>query len=309
LVSCSVVIPAYKSQASLHELVERLIRVLPSITHDYEIILVNDGSPDQTWATITDLAQQFQVVRGINLMRNYGQHNATLCGIFQAKYELIITMDDDLQHPPEEIYKLIEELEKGYDVVYGIPIQPTQSWWRRLTSWLIKRILSYVMGIKTLRNISSFRIFKTNLRKAFIGFNKPEVVVDVLFSWGTHNFGSVYVDETSRLHGKSNYNFRKLVSYAMTVLTGFSTAPLRFTSLIGFIFMLGGIVAFIYVLVIHFTAGSILGFSFLASIISLFSGAILFALGIFGEYQARIFERTSERPCFTINNTTDGAGE
>lgn len=218
-------------------------------------------------------------------------------------------MDDDLQHPPEEIHKLIAKLEEGYDVVYGNPQQHPQNWWRNLASGLIKRVLAYVMGVRTLKYIGPFRAIRTNLRKAFLGFNKPEVIIDVLFSWGTHKFGSVDVEENMRPQGTSNYNLRKLVRTALTVLTGFSTAPLRITSLIGFIFMLGGIAAFIYVVIIYFSVGSVLGFSFLASLISLFSGAILFALGIFGEYQARIFERTSERPCFTIDNTTDGEGE
>jgi undecaprenyl-phosphate 4-deoxy-4-formamido-L-arabinose transferase len=226
-----------------------------------------------------------------------------------AKYEIIITMDDDLQHPPEEIPHLIEKLNEGLDVVYGIPRDKVHSWWRTWFSTLIKKLLSFVMGVKSMHGIGSFRVFKSSIRKSFKNFNKPEVIVDILLSWGTNKFGYVYVTENPRTSGESNYSLRNLIRLAFLVLTGFSTAPLRFTSFVGFSFMIFGVFAFIYVLVVYFTVGSVLGFSFLASLISLFSGALLFALGIFGEYLARIFERTSERPCFTIGQTTDGDAE
>ena len=307
--NCSVIIPAYKSQQTLPELVEQLSVVLPTLTHQFEVILVNDCSPDQTWQTISELSQKYPWVRGVNLMRNYGQHNATLCGIMQAKYKTIVTMDDDLQHPPQEIPNLIAKLEEGFDVVYGIPHQRPHSWWRNFFSKLIKQLLSFVMGVRFMSGIGSFRAFRTDLRKAFMDFNKPEVIVDVLLSWGTRNFGYVYVNENPRTSGESNYDFRRLIRVGLTVLTGFSTAPLRFTSFVGFLFMLFGVGLFIYVLTVYFSAGSVLGFTFLASMIAIFSGVQLFALGIMGEYQARIFERISQQPCYTIDSTTDGEGE
>lgn len=303
--NCSVVIPAYNSQGTLPILIEKLSVVLPTITQEFEVIIVNDNSSDQTWEIILGLAKEHSWVRGITLMRNYGQHNATLCGIFQAKYSTIVTMDDDLQHPAEEIPKLIQKLEEGYSVVYGIPSRSPHNWWRNILSRFTKRILAFVMGIKYTFDIGSFRAFRGDLRKAFKDFNKPEVIVDVLLSWGTRNFGFVQVREDPRVIGSSNYSFRKLFRLAITVLTGFSTAPLRFTSFLGFFFVIFGLGLFIYVLIVYFTVGSILGFPFLASMIALFSGAQLFVLGIFGEYQARIFERTSQSPCFTISSTTD----
>ena len=119
--SISVVTPVYNSEASIAELCRRLSEVLPRIATEYEIILVNDGSRDRSWETISELSSRFSTVRGLNLMRNYGQHNALLCGIRAAKYDVIVTMDDDLQHPPEEIPRLLEQLEQGFDVVYGAP--------------------------------------------------------------------------------------------------------------------------------------------------------------------------------------------
>ncbi len=303
----SVVIPVYKGQVSLPALVERIDQTLSLHCEAYEVILVNDGSPDESWNVIQQLAEKHTWVRGIDLMRNYGQHNATLCGVRSALYDLIVTMDDDLQHLPEEIPSLLAKLEEGYDVVYGIPIRRPHSWWRNAFSAFTKRSLSYAMRIKTIRDIGSFRAFRAKLCRAFENFNSPEVILDVLLSWGTNRFATVPVKQAPRSNGESNYNFRTLAGMALLVLIGFSTAPLQLASIIGFFFTLVGIASFLYVLIVYLTAGSIPGFPFLASIISLFSGAQLFALGIIGEYLARVFDRTAARPCYTVGRTT-GAG-
>jgi len=304
LFSVSVVVPVYNSQATLDELIARLAKALPDISRAYEVVLVNDGSQDGSWAKIVEITQDNPWVRGVNLMRNYGQHNALLCGIRTARHQVIVTMDDDLQHPPEEIHKLLEKLEQGYDVVYASPEALPHSWWRNWFSRFTKRALAYLMGIKTVRDIGPFRAFRSDLRKAFDTYQNPSVLIDALLSWGTTRFAVAKVNELPRPVGRSNYNFYKLFGIAMEVLTGFSTIPLRLTSLIGFVFTLFGVVVFIYVLIVFFVAGSIPGFPFLASIISLFSGSQLFALGIFGEYLARIFDRSMDRPPYVVGEMT-----
>ncbi|MCC6146854.1 MAG: glycosyltransferase family 2 protein [Anaerolineaceae bacterium] len=303
----SVVIPIYNSAPVLKELVQRLQSVLGDISSAYEIILVNDGSRDESWSVIKNICTEFQEVKGIDLMRNYGQHNALLCGIRAARYDVIITMDDDLQHPPEEIPALVEKLAEGFDVVYGFPRKLPHSIWRNIFSRLTKRTLAMVMGIKTVREISAFRAFRKDLRKAFDHYSSPGVIIDALLSWGTTNFTSIPVDEKPREQGTSNYNFLKLASQGLLVLTGFSTIPLRFASWFGFFIMLVGFFIFAYVVIIYFALGSIPGFPFLASIISIFSGAQLFSLGIFGEYLARIFDRSIERPTYKISRTVNQA--
>jgi len=301
---CSVVIPVYKSQETLPLLLERLAQVLPGVAEAFEVLLVNDGSPDGSWQVVQGLADRYAWVQGIDLLRNYGQHNATLCGVRAARYEVIVTMDDDLQHPPEEIPHLLARLEEGFDVVYGIPRQRPHAWWRNGFSAFTKVVLSYVMGIRAIRDIGSFRAFRTNLRQAFANFNSPELILDVLLSWGTTRFATVPVEQMQRPRGGSNYTFSKLAQVALMVLTGFSTTPLRLASVIGFLFTLLGGAAFLYVVIVYFTAGSIPGFPFLASLISLFSGAQLFALGIIGEYLARVFDRTAARPCYAVGGRT-----
>ncbi len=303
-IEISVVIPVYRGADTITELVERLEPVLAAQSGRHEVILVNDGSPDDSWRVIELLAARFSWVVGINLMRNYGQHNATLCGVRAAHFGIILTMDDDLQHPPEQIPFLLETMKEGYDVVYGIPRKLPHNWWRNAFSWLIKNTLAYVMGIGNIRNMSAFRAFRSHLRQAFADYNSPELILDVLLSWGTTRFGTVLVDESPRTQGESNYNFLKLVRITLVVLTAFSTSPLRLASFIGFAFTFFGIGMFFYALWIYFLVGSVPGFPFLTSIISIFSGAQLFTLGIIGEYLARIFDRTMNRPCYSVRDTT-----
>lgn len=294
----SVVVPVYRGESLVESLVERLSLVLPVFAKKYEVILVNDGSPDGSWEVIEKLVKKYKWVRGIRLMRNYGQHNATLCGVRLAQYEVTVTMDQDLQHPPEEIPTLLAELEKGYDVVYGAPRKLPQGVIRNLLTAGIKRILASIMSVPSVKNISAFRAFRTHLRSAFESFKSPAMILDVLLSWGTTRFTSVQVGITEAR--SSNYNFAALVEMAASILTSYSTKPLRMASWIGFVMTLFGLGVFVYVVVIYFTAGSLPGFPFLASIIALFSGAQLFAMGIFGEYLARMFDRSMDRPPYIV---------
>lgn len=301
----SVVIPVYRSEHTLDTLIERLGKALPAIADSYEVLLVNDGSPDNSWGSIERLAQSHNWVRGIDLMRNYGQHNATLCGIRAARYEVIFTMDDDLQNPPEEMPKLLRKLNEGYDVVYGVARRRQQAWWKNLFSVLVKRAIGYVMGLRNVRDIGAFKAFRSHLLKASEDFNGPDVLVDVLLSWGTNRFAAVTVEESPRTVGHSNYNFIKLIKVSLLVLTSYTTIPLRLASVLGFFFTVFGFFILLYVVITYFIAGSVPGFSFQASIIALFSGVQLFSLGIIGEYLARVFERTGGRRTYIIGRTTD----
>lgn len=303
----SVIIPVYNSEGTLLPLIERLAKALPVLAGDYEVVLVNDGSRDASWDVIVDLANRYPWVHGIDLMRNSGQHNALLCGIRAARFEVCITMDDDLQHMPEEIHLLLEKLETGCDVVYGVPKQHKQPWWRNLGSVMTKWAVSFVVGRKvssSVRDISAFRCFRTYLRHSFDTYQGPEVILDGLLGWGTTRFDSIMVEEAPRVVGKSNYTLAKLAAMALLILTNFSTAPLRLASILGFFFTMLGFVGLVYVLVVYFIAGSIPGFSFLAATIFVFGGVQLFALGIIGEYLARLFERSSGRQLYTVARTT-----
>jgi len=299
----SVIIPVYNSQDSLTELILRLDSILRTLASEYEIILVNDASRDLSWDVICELAAQNTAVRGINLMRNYGQHNALLCGIRAANYEMIVTMDDDLQHPPEEIPQLLARLVEGADVVYGTPQQEQHGLWRDLASQITKFALQNAMGADIARNISAFRVFRTQLREAFAHYRGSFVSIDVLLTWGTTRFAALPVRHEPRTKGVSNYTMRKLILHAFNMITGFSALPLQVASVVGFLLTLFGGGVFFYVIGRYLLQGSVVpGFPFLAAIIAIFSGAQLFALGMLGEYLARIHFRTMERPTYSIRS-------
>ena len=299
--SVSVVIPVFNGQAVLKPLCAELEAVLNATGLPYEIILVNDGSPDGSWEVIKELVQPDRCVIGIELTRNYGQHNALLCGIRAAQYDVIVTMDDDLQHPPSEIPLLLAKLEEGHDVVYGVPRRERHGWWRDAGSMVTKIALFHIMGAKTARHVCAFRAFRTYLRDAFGAYQSPFVSIDVLLSWATTRFAALPVRHEPRRIGKSNYNLRKLFLHALNMTTGFSTLPLKFASITGFIFTFLGMLVFALVCGLYFLQGSsVHGFPFLASIIAVFSGTQLFALGIIGEYLARMHFRIMDRPAFTV---------
>jgi glycosyltransferase involved in cell wall biosynthesis len=297
----SVTIPVYRSALILPELVTRLRSVLASHAVSYEIILINDCSPDGSWDVIQKLASQYSEIKPINLMRNYGQHNALLCGIRAATGDVIVTMDDDLQHPPEELPKLLEELERGYDVVYGTPEQEQHGLGRDLASWVTKLALQHVMGAEIARKASAFRAFHAQVAKAFTHYQGAFVAIDVLLTWGTNRFSMTTVRHETRRTGVSGYTLRKLLVHAANMMTGFSTVPLQFASLIGFLFTVFGFGVLAFVLGRYLVLGtSVPGFPFIASIIALFSGAELFAIGIIGEYLARMHFRMMERPSYVV---------
>lgn len=297
--SVSVVVPVYNSEGSLPLLISALEPVLATHTRAYELILVDDGSRDASAKAIDSLSREKPWIRGISLMRNYGQHNALLCGIRSAHNEVIVTLDDDLQNPPEEIPRLLSKLAEGYDVVYGTPEQEQHGLLRNLASQVTKLTLQNALGADTARRVSAFRAFRSEVRNAFATYRSPFVSIDVLLTWGTSRFAAILVRHEPRRIGSSQYTLRKLLGHAANMMTGFSTIPLRLASLVGFLFTLFGFGVLVFVLGSYMArGGSIAGFPFLASIIALFSGAQLFALGIIGEYLARIHFRTMDRPTY-----------
>lgn len=301
----SFVVPVYRSAESLPELHRRLDAVFGSAPAGFELIFVEDCGGDDSWPVIQQLSAQDPRVRGFQMSRNYGQHNALLCGIRASQGDVIVTLDDDLQHPPEEIPKLLDKLEEGYDVVYGPPEREQHGLLRDLASQITKLALEGSMGAANARQVSALRAFRTRLRDAFLDYRSPTVNIDVLLTWATTKFAAVRVRHEPRKFGQSGYTPRKLVRHAINMMTGFSTRPLQLASLTGFAFALFGLAILAYVLVRWLLQGSAVpGFAFLASMIALFSGAQLMALGIIGEYLARMHFRAMERPPYAVREHT-----
>jgi undecaprenyl-phosphate 4-deoxy-4-formamido-L-arabinose transferase len=304
-VGLSVIVPVYNSGAILAQLVGRLEVVLVKIGMPFEIILINDGSQDQSWAVIEEMAKKKDWIRGFCLRRNFGQHNALLCGIRKACFEISVTLDDDLQNPPEEIPQLLACLSEDRDVVYGQRVAKRHGWYRSWASSVVKLAMVSTMGVGIARQISPFRVFRTSLRDALDRFESPFVSVDVLFSWVTQNFCAVRVSHSESKRVKSNYNFLRLCSYAISMVSGFSSWPLRFASIIGFIFSFFGLLILCYVVALYFAKGTpVAGFPFLASTIAIFSGIQLFSIGVIGEYLARMHFRMMGKPTYFIEKET-----
>jgi len=297
----SIVVPVYRAEGSLRELHRRLVATLEPEGIEFEILFIEDCGGDRSWDLIQELSDQDSRVRGLRMSRNYGQHSALLCGIRAANNEVVVTLDDDLQNPPEEIPRLLAKLAEGHDMVYGTPEREQHGLLRDLASRTTKYALQGAMGAETARNVSAFRAFRTELRQAFSDYRSPSVNLDVLLTWGTTRFSSVTVRHAARQMGESGYSVRKLITHAVNMMTGFSTLPLQLASVMGFVFSLLGFLVLAYVLVGYLMDGSrVPGFPFLASIIAIFSGAQLFALGIIGEYLARMHFRSMDRPPYLV---------
>jgi glycosyltransferase involved in cell wall biosynthesis len=306
MLTVSIIIPVYRAEQTLPELYRQLVAAMAEVAPLFEIIFVEDGGGDRSWPIIAGLARTDHRVRGIRMSRNYGQHNALLCGIRAARHEIIVTMDDDLQHPVSEIAPMLEALGTQYDVVYGAPKSEQHGFMRDIASRLTKIALSNAMGAETARNVSAFRVFRTRLRDGFQDYCSPFVSIDVLLTWTTSRFTAIKVHHAPRTAGVSGYTFGKLIRHASNLMTGFSTLPLQVASVIGFAFVLFGASILAYVLINYLIrGGAVPGFTFLASTVAIFSGAQLFALGIFGEYLARIHFRTMGRPAYVIGETAE----
>lgn len=305
----SVIVPVFNSADTVSLLVDRIARVLTAEHRQFEIILVDDGSRDESWKQIVAVAESTPAIVPVRLTRNFGQHNALLCGLRKARYAITVTIDDDLQHPPEEIPRLLKGLTEA-DVIYGAPTKQQHGFLRNLASTMTKIALSGAMGAENARHLSAFRAFRTSLRDGSDGFSAPNVSIDVLLTWATTRFTYIEVEHHPRTQGTSNYTVRRLLAHALNMITGFSILPLQIASFLGLSATLFGGGLLIYLLIRWAIGGAIVpGFTFIASAIVLFGGVQLFALGLIGEYIARIHVRSMGRPAYLEAKETDSPSD
>lgn len=303
----SMVIPVYGSEKVLPELVSRLqatLDQLPNIAGQYEVIFVCDRSPDQSWQAIQKLAQQFPWVRGILLRMNAGQHNALMAGFAQARGQIIVTMDDDLQHSPTDIPALLEELARGRDLVYARFGQRKHASWKILGSKLNDKVAGYLMNKPKGMYLSPFRAMRASVCRDILHYQGPYVYVDGLLLTVTRNIGSVEVAHHDRFAGDSGYSLKKSISLWLKMATSFSIVPLRLTSLAGMVFAgLGFMLALLFILQ-KFTLNQMPdGWSSLMVAILILGGAQLIALGVLGEYLGRVLLTLNGKPQYVIGET------
>jgi len=300
-IELSVVVPVYRSESLLPELIRRLESILDRLGLRSEIILVSDASPDGSWEIIKELQKSKGRIRGINLMRNYGQHAALLAGVHATRGRIIVTMDDDLQTPPEEMPKLLEALDQGYDAVYGIREREQHGGLRNFCSTTAKKLVNKLLGVRVATSITSYKAFRGELRDAFLAQTGPVVFIDAILCWGTTKIGTTVVRHEPRPDGTSGYVFTKLALHAINMVTSFSQIPLQVASILGFVVMVFGFALFVYVWAdFAFRGTPVRGFTFLGAALTLFSGVQLLVLGVIGEYLARMHQKSIGMPAYMV---------
>jgi len=298
----SVVVPVYRGHDTLVELCDRLVKFFDGRTATYEIILVDDASTDGSWHVICDIARCNSHIIGVRLMRNFGQHNATNCGLARCKGDFVITLDEDMQHPPEEIEKLIEcQRIEDSDVVYGIPFERQHRWWRRAASRLVMLIPRYVMKINF--DISPFRLIRKPIADTICQADRHDIIIDVYLSWTTSRITATSVKHhPSR---PSGYTVFRLFAVMIDLLCNYTVTPLRFSALTGLAVSFVSFLAGTYYIISKFLFDIEPGFTSVIVVLFFSAGLILLAVGALSEYVARIFLQVNRKPQWVVRENTN----
>ena len=297
----SVVIPVYNSAATLNELLERLTCVLGSVTQRYEVILVDDGSRDESWSVMQSLQSIYaEHLVTVQLMRNYGQHNTLMCGLGLAKGDFVFTMDDDLQNPPEELPKMLDCIkESELDLVYGCPDTRNHAAWRNLGSRVVWQF--YRTVFRNPVTPTPFRVMRQQLVHSVLFYDLNFTYLDGLLAWCTNRIGAVTVEHHTRTQGRSGYSLGKLLGLALNLYTNFSLIPLQVVSSLGFITAASGLlVGFYYLMQYLLTNIVIPGFASTIIAILVLGGVQLLALGVMGEYLGRLHLNVNRKPQYVV---------
>jgi glycosyltransferase involved in cell wall biosynthesis len=300
----SVVIPVYKADRTLKELYLRLKATVELIAPNFEIIFVEDSGEDHSWQVIEGLAAIDPRVRGIQLSRNFGQHAATLCGFAHARGRWVATLDDDLEHAPENLPMLLAKAEEGYDLVYGVFSERSHMVWRNLTSnvarWLFNKAITSLN-----HEYTSYRFIRGDIARSLTQFDSPYPFIDGYLSWVTNRYATVEVQHNIRANGSSNYTSHKLFTHALNIFVTFSDLPLRLASWFGLLFFFIGM-GWLGVILIGrmFDWINLSGYASILGAIVLFGGIQLLILGVFGEYIGRINFKSSRKPLYIVGKST-----
>jgi polyisoprenyl-phosphate glycosyltransferase len=300
-VEISVVIPVYGSASILQLLHDRITTTVSQITDQYEIILVNDHSPDDAWEQIRFLAEHDAHVTGIKFSRNFGQHNAITAGLEKSSGEWVVVMDCDLQDQPEEIMNFYSKAQEGFEIVLGRREERNDRFLKRLSSKFFYKLFGYLTDTIYDSSIANFGIYHRKVIDSIISMKEKLRFFPSMVKWVGFKNTSIPIEHANRQEGKSGYSFSRLVKLALDVILAFSDKPLRLTVRLG-IYM--SLFAFLYALYIVFRAlfgiRPIEGWASLFVSIWFLSGLIIFVLGILGIYISRIFDEVKNRPLYII---------
>ncbi len=298
----SVVIPIYNEEANLPILFQRLTQSLTALQKSYEIIFVDDGSKDNSSSILTDLHNKnSEHVRVIFFSRNFGQHMAIMAAFEQVRGEVIVTLDADLQNPPEEINKLLEKIDQGYDVVGGYRINRQDSKWRKWASKLNNYIRFQITNISMTDQGCMLRAYKREIIDRMVESAEASTFIPALAYSLASNPGEVEVKHEARQAGESKYNLYRLLRLNFDLMTGFSLVPLQLFTICGLLLSMFSILFFVYLVLRRLIAGpEVEGVFTLFAILFFLAGIIMMGLGIIGEYIGRIYQEVRRRPRFII---------
>ena len=298
----SIVSPVYNAEKIIPQLVERIERSIQKITADYEIILVEDCGPDNSWEVIQNIAQSNQKVVGIKLSRNFGQHYAITAGLDQSKGDWVVVMDCDLQDQPEEIEKLYKKAQEGFDIVIARRFDRKDRYFKKFFSKIFYRTLGYLTGSEQDETVANFGIYSRNVVNAVVSMRESIRYFPTMIKWVGFKSAKVNVEHGERNEGKSGYNFKRLINLALDIILAYSDKPIRLLIKTGLLISgISVLVALIYF--IKWLKGDVLVLGYTSLIISiwLLSGVILSTLGIIGLYVGKTFEGVKNRPIYIID--------
>ena len=299
----SVLVPCYNEEASLPLLYTELVKVMNSCqSYDWEVLFINDGSRDNTLSVIKDLRQRDMRVSYVDLSRNFGKENAMLAGFDYVTGDCMVIMDADLQHPPHVILKMLEKWEEGYEDVYAKRItRGKESWIRKKASLLFYSLLQKTTRIEILQNVGDFRLLDRCCIEALKSLRESERYTKGMFCWIGFKKTSVDFEQKDRVAGKSTWNYWSLFNLAIEGITSFTTTPLRFSSILGFIIAILSFGLMLFHLVKALIWGDpIQGFPTLVVLILFLGGIQLLSIGIVEEYLGRVFNESKHRPVYIV---------
>lgn len=301
----SIVTPVYACSACLPALYERIAKTLSPITDDFEIIMVNDYSPDNAWVVIKELACKDSRVKGMNLSRNFGQHQAITAGLDHAKGDWVVVMDCDLQDQPEEIAKLYQKAQEGYDIVFGRRAKRKDSFLKKISAKIFYKIYNYFIESKVDGTVANFSIASQKVIEAFRSFKEHTRSYHLMINLLGFKRTNIDIEHAKREDGKSSYTVSKLFSHALDSIISQSNKPLKVSIKIGFFLSL---ISFIYILwlVFRYTAFSVPLAGWTSVIVSIYfmGGLLIGFIGIVGLYIEKIYEESKNRPLYIIDETT-----
>lgn len=298
----SVVIPVYKAEEIIEELVNRLKSSLEFASGNYQLILVDDGSNDNSWAVIESICIKQPQIKAIKLSRNFGQHHAITAGLDYCNGDWVVVMDCDLQDRPEEIIQLYQKAQQGFDIVLAQRNNRTDSFWKKILSKLFYKLYSYLTGIKYDGTVANFGIYNRKVIDSIKVMKEPMRAFSPMVRWVGFTKTSIKVEHGKRFSGKTTYSVSKLLNLALDIILSYSDKPLKIIVRLGFFISL---MAFMFALYIfyRYCTGQITVTGYTSIIISIWflGGLVIMILGVLGLYIAKIFAGVKNRPLYIVD--------